>query len=183
MSYPIHSTQTAPISSKEALAGAEKAFGFVPNLLGTMAGAPALLKTYLSLGALFDETSFTATERQIVLLTTSYENGCAYCVGAHTIMSAMQKVPDDVVQAIREGSPIADKKWEALRRFTASMVATRGWPNAAETAAFHAAGYSDAQALEVVLGVGFKTLSNYTNHLAGTPLDATFAAAAWAKKT
>ena len=32
--------------------------------------------------------------------------------------------------------------------------------------------------LEVVLGVGLKTLSNYTNHIAGTELDAAFAKAA-----
>ena len=33
--------------------------------------------------------------------------------------------------------------------------------------------------LEVILGVGFKTLSNYTNHVANTPLDAPFKRFAW----
>lgn len=51
----------------------------------------------------------------------------------------------------------------------------------AEIEAFLDAGYSRGQVLEVVLGVGVKTLSNYTNHLAGTPLDNAFEKAAWAK--
>ena len=93
----------------------------------------------------------------------------------------MQKVPADVVQAIRTGQPIADGKLEALRRFTAAVAATRGRPPEADTAAFLAAGYAPAHILEVILGVGMKTLSNYTNHLAGTPLDEAFAPVAWSK--
>lgn len=181
MSYTIHSIETAPDTSREALAGALKAFGFVPNLLGTMAAAPALLKTYRAVEVLFDETSLTPTERQVVMLTTSYENNCEYCVGAHTAMSAMQKVSDDVVQAIRTGKPIADRKLEALRQLTSAIVTSRGFPADEALAAFHAAGYSQAQVLEVVLGVGFKTLANYTNHMAGTPLDRGFAKVAWTK--
>jgi len=46
-------------------------------------------------------------------------------------------------------------------------------------AAFQEAGYDAQQVLEVVLGVGMKTLSNYTNHIAGTELDAAFQHRAW----
>lgn len=181
MKYPIHSFDSAPEGAKEALSSAKKAFGFVPNLLGTMAEAPALLKAYLAVGALFDETSLSSTERQVVMLATSYENGCEYCVSAHTAISAMQKVPEAVVQAIRGGTPVPDPKLEALRRLTVSVVTTHGWPGEAELAAFHAAGYRSAQVLEVILGVGFKTLSNYVNHIAETPLDDAFAGTAWKK--
>ena len=181
MRYAVHTIDTAPDRAKETLAGAEKSFGFIPNLLGTMAEAPELLKTYLAVGALFDETSFTPTERQVVMLATSYENGCEYCMGAHTAISSMQKVPDAVVLAIRDGRPIADPKLEALRRLTAAVVASRGWPDEADLTAFHRAGYGQAQVLEVILGVGLKTFANYANHIAGTPLDKAFAKAAWKK--
>jgi hypothetical protein len=40
-------------------------------------------------------------------------------------------------------------------------------------------GYTRAHVLDVVLGVSFKTLSNYTNHLAHTELDKKFQAFAW----
>lgn len=181
MTYPIHSIDNAPEGARETLAEAMRAFGFIPNLLGAMAGAPNLLKTYLSVGALFDQSSLSATERQVVMLATSYENDCEYCMGAHTAISAMQKVPNEVVGAIRDGKPIADNKLEALRRFTAGIVTSRGWPSKADSDGFHQAGYSQAQALEVVLGIGLKTLANYTNHIAATPLDKAFAKVAWKK--
>lgn len=181
MAYTVHTVETAPEAAKETLAGAQKAFGFLPNLLGVMAEAPALVTAYVTLNRLFQETSFSATERQIVLLTASYENGCEYCVAAHSTMAGMQKVPADAVQAIRDGRPIADKKLEALRRFTATVVTSRGWPQETDIEAFLSAGYGKAQILEVILGVGFKTLSNYTTHVTHTPLDQAFAAAAWSK--
>jgi len=116
MNFSVHSLDTAPEAAKETLAGAKKAYGFLPNLLAVMAEAPALLKSYVALVDLFDQTSLNVSERQVVLLTTSYENGCDYCVAAHSVIAGLQKVPHDVVDAIRHGRPIADRKLEALRR-------------------------------------------------------------------
>jgi uncharacterized peroxidase-related enzyme len=181
MSYPVHTATSAPEASRQTLAAAEKAYGFLPNLLAVMAEAPALVKAYTTLSKIFDETSFTPAERQIVLLATSFENECAYCMAAHSAIAGMQKVPQEVINAIRAGKPIADGKLEALRRLTAAVVSSRGWPSEADLTAFHAAGYSKSQALEVVLGVGVKTLSNYANHIAETPLDAAFQPLAWSK--
>lgn len=181
MSYAVHTIDTVPDRARETLAIAEKSFGFVPNLLGTMAETPELLKAYLAVGALFDQTSFTPIERQIVMLATSYENDCEYCMGAHTAIASMQKVPDEIVQAVRDGRPIADPKLEALRRLTSAVVVSRGWPNEADIAAFHRAGYGHAQVLEVILGIGLKTFANYVNHITGTPLDKTFSKVAWKK--
>lgn len=171
--------QNAPEAAREALGQAKMKYGFIPNLLGNMGNAPALLKAYLSVGALFDQTSLSPTERQVVLLTVSAQNGCRYCVAAHTAIAGMQQVPQDVVKAIRDGEQIADPKLEALRNYTREVVDQRGWPSAAATERFEAAGYTGAQALEVVLGVGMKILSNYTNHIARTPLDAQFVPTAW----
>lgn len=177
---PIDET-SAPEKAKEVLALARKKYGFLPNLLGNMAHAPALLKAYVTLSSLFDETSLTATERQVVLLAASAENKCGYCVAAHTAVASMQGVPAPVVNAIRNREPIADRKLEALRKFAEDMVVSRGWPSDSTRRGFLAAGYTETQALEVVLGIGMKTLSNYTNHLAETPLDEAFAKAAWAE--
>lgn len=175
---PLKET-SAPGKAGEALAQARKSIGFVPNLLGTMAHAPSLLRAYLAVSSLFDETSLTPAERQVVLLAASAVNGCGYCMAAHSTIAAMQKVPPQVVSALRDREPIPDAKLEALRRFVEETVETRGWPSASARQAFFAAGYTEAQALEVVLGIGLKTLSNYTNHLAETPLDEVFAKMAW----
>lgn len=181
MQYAVHTVETAPDAARQMLAAAQNAYGFLPNLLAVMAESPALVKAYTTLSKIFEETSLSPAERQVVLLTTSFENECGYRVAAHSAIAGMQKVPQDAIEAIRRGAPIAHKKLEALHRFTGALVASRGWPSEQDVTAFLAAGYTKAQILEVVLGVGLKTLSNYTNHVAETPLDAAFQPLAWTK--
>ena len=181
--FDVHTKETASTESAKLLATAEKAYGFVPNLLGVMAESPATLSAYLTIGQLFDESSFSPAERQVVMLTTNRLNECDYCMGAHSVIARMQKVPADVIESIRNDRPINDQKLEALRVFTTTVVEKRGWLSAADMAAFLAAGYTKAKALEVILGISFKTLSNYVNHVAETPLDDAFATQAWTPAT
>jgi len=101
MTYTVHTIDTAPDASREGLAAAKNAYGFIPNLLGVMSEAPALLTAYQTLGGIFDRTSLDRTQRQVVLLTTSYENNCEYCVAAHSAIAMHQKVPQDVIDALR----------------------------------------------------------------------------------
>ncbi|WP_295881362.1 carboxymuconolactone decarboxylase family protein [uncultured Thiohalocapsa sp.] len=177
--FPYHDTESAPDAAVPSLQQAEQRFGMLPNLMRKMATAPALLDAYLALGDLFEQTSLSPAEQQVVLLTVSRENRCEYCVGAHSVLADMAEVPKEVTDALRDGQPLPDLRLEALSRFTAAVVEARGWVGEAEMDAFLAAGYGPWQALEVVLGVGMKTLSNYTNHIAGTELDDLFQHRAW----
>ncbi len=179
--FPVHDPTTAPDQSRPILEQSRRILGFVPNLYGVLAESPALLKGYTSLSAIFEGCSLSATERQIVLLTSSFENGCDYCMAAHTAIARMQRVADDVLAAVRDGSAIPDAKLQALRDFTREVVRQRGWVAEKDVQAFVGAGYTKEHVLEVVLGVGLKTLSNYANHIAGTPLDAGFEQHAWSK--
>ncbi len=179
--FPTHTLESAPATAKPILEGAQKALGFVPNLYATMAEAPALLEAYTTIGGIFDKSDLSATERQVILLTVSFENDCSYCVAAHTTIAGMQKVEADVVTALRDGIALADPKLEALRTYVRRVVEAKGWADAAELQALLDAGYTRQTALEVVLGVGMKTMSNYANHIASTPLDAAFEPAAWEK--
>ncbi|MBI2384669.1 MAG: carboxymuconolactone decarboxylase family protein [Elusimicrobia bacterium] len=182
MEYKTYAVEDAPAGYKELLVAAKKKYGFVPNLLGKMAEAPPLLKAYMTLSGIYEESTLDASERQVVLLAASRVNGCEYCVAAHTVIASMQKVPSDVVASVRTGGPVGDGRHEALRAFAEAVTESRGWPSEERTKAFLAAGYERRQVLEVVLGVGLKTLSNYTNHIAGTGLDAAFSQAAWSKE-
>lgn len=74
MNFKVHTPESAPAKAKEVLEGAKNAFGFVPNLLGIMAEAPALAKAYRMMAGLFEETSFSPTERQTILLTISADH-------------------------------------------------------------------------------------------------------------
>ena len=177
--FDIHTKHTAAPEAARLLEGAERTYGFVPNLLGKFAESPAALKGYMTLAGIFDDTSFTATEQQVILLTASRFGECHYCVAAHSTVAGMQGVPSDVIDAIREDRPIANARLETLRDFTTAVVEKRGWVSEIDVDQFVAAGYTREQVLEVVLGVGLKTISNYVNHIVDTPIDDAFAPREW----
>ena len=179
MNFTTHSKNTAPKESQPVLAGTERAFGFVPNLLGVLANSPTALKAYTQLAGLLDKSSLSATELQVALIEASVENNCEYCVAAHLAIAGMKEVPSEIIDAVRQGRVLPDPKFEALRRFTRAVVAERGWVPEAERETFLAAGYGPEQVLDVITAVAMKTISNYTNHLASTPLDEAFQPAAW----
>ena len=181
MEFTIHTLETAPDSSKEALAHAQETFGFIPNLEGILAEAPALLKGSMTLWDLFETTSFTPIERQVIYLTANYENSCSYCMAAHSGLAKMTGMSEKNIEALRNGTPMPEPKLQALRHFTQQMVKARGWVEDSEIEAFMAAGYSKQQVLEVILGLAIKVMHNYTNHIAKTPLDRQFKPNIWSK--
>lgn len=177
--FATHTFETAPKASKPLIQGALNAYGFLPNLLGTMAEAPAMLEGYMTLAGIFDKTDLSETERQIILMTNNRLNGCTYCMAAHTSLSQMGGVPEDVIKALREGTEIADPKLEALRQFAIIINESRGWPTEEQVSDFLDAGYTRQTVIEVILGTALKVMSNYTNHVAETEVDAAFAPNVW----
>jgi uncharacterized peroxidase-related enzyme len=177
--FDVHSTETAPEPSRATLESARRAFGFVPNLLGVLANSPVALRAYTSLAEILEEGSLTPAERQVVLLSTSVANRCQYCVAAHSALAIGADVPPDVVEAIRDGRTVPAGRLGALSTLARRLVESRGWLEEHEVTAFVNAGFEEAQLLEVITALAMKTLSNYTNHLAQTPLDAPFRKTAW----
>ncbi len=177
----MHPDQAEPLA-RDRLREAQKKLGFVPNMYNVMANSPGLLDTYIHGYNHFRESSgFTPAEQEVVLLAISRENGCTYCVAAHSfIADKMSGVPVNVTDAIRDGQSIPDARLAALHDFTRTMVVKRGLPSKADVRAFLVAGYGERQILEIVLAVAVKTLSNYANHLFHTPVDAMFASRVWA---
>ncbi len=177
--FTIHNMETAPQESKEILSGAEKKLTFIPNLYAIMAESPTTLKAYTGLSDNFDESSFNATEKQIILLATSFVNSCHYCMAVHSTLAQMFKVPENIVYSLRNNKPISDAKLEALRQFTLAVVEKKGWATKEDIQKFLSSGYTKAQILEVIVGVTQKTLSNYVSHIVQTPLDAAFEQNKW----
>lgn len=153
---------------------ARRTFGFLPNLIAMLGEAPSAAAGYLALSFQFEASSFSPAERQVVLLAASVENECDYCTATHGALAAGSGLDATSVAALRAGEPLADPRLEALARFTRALVAERGRVAGEELERFLAAGFDRAQALEAIVGVALKTLSNYANHLADTPLDLRF---------
>jgi AhpD family alkylhydroperoxidase len=139
-------------------------FGAVPKAVARMAHAPALFHAFMAGVAAFDATSLTAVEREVVILVLARDVGCRTCVAMHGHI-ATKLGAGDIAAMLADRATLADARLEALARFTAAVVATRGDVDRATWEGFLAAGYSRAQALEVVLGVGTYTLSTFANRL------------------
>ncbi len=179
--FNIYDESTAPEGSRSILAGVRKSVGFVPNLFGVLAEAPVAAEAYGTLNELFTRSSFTPTERHVVWFANIYENDCTYCMAAHTGIAKLENVPEEVIEATRNGEVYPDAQLEALRQFTRSVVINRGGVSDEELDAFLAAGFTKQHVLEILVGVAHKVISNYANHIAKTPLDTAFKRNAWQK--
>jgi len=179
--FKTYTIANAPAASKPILEAVKGAFGFVPNLQANMAESPELLAGYSQLWDLFGKSTLTAHEQQVVYLTSNFENNCHYCMAGHTTLAKMIEMDAGVIAALRAGTAIPDAKLEALHVFATHVVRERGFVPNTGIDAFLAAGYTRQNVLEVVLGVATKLMSNYTNHLVHTQLDAFMKGNEWTK--
>ncbi len=178
----VHNIETAPEGSKALLENSQKAYGMIPSLHGVLAGAPGILEAYQILHQLFVNSSFNNEELTVVWQTINVEHACHYCVPAHTSIAKMMKVNDAITESLRNESPLENPKLEALRTMTLTIVRNRGHVTQEDLNTFYAAGYEERQVLEIILGLSQKTISNYANHIANTPVDAGFKKFAWSKE-
>ncbi|KAI2694376.1 carboxymuconolactone decarboxylase family protein [Pseudomonas sp. TNT3] len=181
--FTLHDQNSAPEASKPLLEKSQKAFGVIPGLHAVMAEAPGLLKGYQVLHSLFLDSSLNADEKTVVWQTINVEHVCHYCVPAHTGIAKSMKVSDEVSNALRDETPLPTSKLEALRDFTLAMVRQRGELESTQMQDFYAAGYTQQNVLEIILGLSQKVMSNYTNHIAQTPVDEAFKRFSWTKKS
>jgi alkylhydroperoxidase family enzyme len=177
----VHNIESAPEASKPLLEDSQKAYGMIPGLHGVLAGSPGILKAYQTLHELFVNSSFNEEELTVVWQTINVEHECHYCVPAHTGIAGMMKVDEAITAALRDRTPLANPKLESLRDMTLVIVRNRGQVSSEELQAFYKAGYDERQVLEIILGLSQKVISNYTNHIANTPVDAAFQKFAWKK--
>lgn len=170
----IHTPETAPEAARERVAVALKNNGFLPNLIGVLANAPQALAFYQDVSQLNAQTSLSAGEREIVQILAAKQNTCGFCVAGHTKLATLKKLLDaNDIAACRAVQPddLSQAKLQALGHFTLQVMASRGAVSDDQLAAFFAAGYTQQQAVEVVLGIALATLCNYTNNLAQTAIN------------
>lgn len=177
--FTLHTPTSAPGASQGALELIEKTWGFIPNLHRVLAESPVALEAYATLWTLAEKTSFTPEERNLAYLAIIYENECEYCMAGHSNLSRVAGVESEHVAAIRNNSPIANTKLEALRVFAATVTRQRGAVSEAAISTFKAAGYTNQSILDVLVLAAAKLISNYTNHFAETPLDPFMRGAEW----
>ena len=147
----------------------QKGLGFVPNLYAYYAKNETALGDYLALQN--RKSTLKAKEREVINLVTSQINGCRYCQSAHTVLGKMNGFTEDQVIELRKGSASFDSKLDSLVKFTAAVVNNRGKVSEDVKEEFFAAGYTEANLIDVVIVVGDKVISNYIHNLTGFEID------------
>jgi len=164
---PLHTAESAPEASRPYVARALANNGFLPNLVAVLAHAPAAVETYFTVGEINGRASLSLAEREIVQITAASVHGCEFCVAGHSAIALKKAGFDaDAVIALQQRGLTGNARHDALVAFTRAVIVSRGAVGDGELKAFTDAGYTDAQALEVVLGVSLATLCNFANNLA-----------------
>jgi uncharacterized peroxidase-related enzyme len=169
---PIPATiESAPAASHSLLQAVKQLIGSVPNLFRLVAHSPAALEGYLGMNGALAKGALAAATRERIALAVAQVNGCSYCLSAHTYLGKhVAKLDDAEMTANRNGAsndPFAD----AAVRFAVKVAELRGHVSNADLAAVKAAGYSDAQIVEIVQHVALNTWTNYINEVAQTDID------------
>ncbi len=167
--FNVPSKEDVSKNNQKIFGDLEKALGFVPNLYAYYAKNETALGDYLTLQN--RKSTLRAKEREIINLVTSEVNGCRYCLSAHTALGKLNGFTDEQILELRSGSASFDPKFDALVKFTKEVVDNRGKATEEAKDQFFAAGYSEANLIDVVFVIGDKIISNYIHNLAGFAID------------
>ena len=163
--------ESAPAASQPLLQAVHQQIGSVPNLFRLVATSPAALEGYLGMSGALGKGALPAQTRERIALAVAEINGCNYCLSAHTYLGKnLAKLDDAEIAANRSGTS-NDPKAAAAVRIAAQVTESRGKVSAEDVLAVKAAGYSDAQIIEIVQHVALNTWTNYINEVAKTEID------------
>jgi AhpD family alkylhydroperoxidase len=174
--FPDHTVESAPAPARRAMQATTDRLGYLPSPVARMATSPQTLDGFLKLSAIFESTTLSQLDREVLILTIATRNECHVCVAMHTAKLTAMGADTALIEALRTQQPLPDGKPEALRAFVLEVLATSGAVTEPGLQAFLAHGYTTQNALEVVLGIGTYTLSTFANRLTGAPVDDRLAA-------
>jgi uncharacterized peroxidase-related enzyme len=161
----------APATSQPMLEAVKKQFGSVPNMFRMIANSPVALEGYLGMMGALGKGKLPSQTRERIALAIAAINGCSYCASAHSYLGkTLAKLDDAEINANRNGTS-NDAKADAAVRFAAKVSRERGHVSEADVLAVKAAGYDDAQVIEIVMHVALNTWTNLINEVAKTDVD------------
>lgn len=168
-------SQTAtPLNAKEILEEVKRTYGFVPNVLRELSASPAALQVYVAAQDALAKGSLSPREQQAVQVSVAAHNSCEYCQAAHSWIGRKVGITPEDLAAIRTGTRPQDTEVAAIVEAARALLERRGWLGKEDLRTLESHGVTRAKLYEVIAFIGVKTISNYVNHIAHTPLDDAF---------
>jgi uncharacterized peroxidase-related enzyme len=165
------SIAASPAASQGLLNAVEKQLGRAPNMFRMISNSPAALEGYLGMMGALGRGALPAPTRERIALAVAEINGCEYCLSAHSYLGKhLAKLDDAEMTANRRGRS-NDAMADAAVRFAVAVTEARGRVDAADLQAVKAAGYGDAEIIEIVQHVALNVWTNYINVIGATEID------------
>lgn len=161
----------APAASQAFLEAINKKLGVTPNLFRLMANSPAALEGYLSLAGALAKGELPVQIGERIALAVAEINGCDYCMSAHSYLGKNVAKLDEAEMSANRNGGSNDPKAAPAVQFAAKVAHERGHVSDEDLRVIKAAGYTDAQLVEIVAHIALSVLTNYANVVANTAID------------
>jgi len=168
----VPSLQSATGATAEIYAQIKKAIGNVPNTFAAIgAHGPAALKAVLAADVVLASGALSKRDQETIKLVISEVAGCDYYMAAHSLLGKLAGLKPEELKKIRVGESTGDTKQAALVRFARSLAKTSGTVSDQDFAAIKAAGYTDAQLVDISLAFATTVFTNVFNRINDTEID------------
>lgn len=166
------SMNEAPEAARALFDQIKKGMGKVPNAYATIGAlSPASLALMLGGDAALSGGSLSRAEIEAVRLAVSAQNGCDYCVAAHSLVGKMAGLRPDELRALRAGLPTGEAKRDALVGFAKHVASTQGTVEAGWVQDILETGYTPTQVIETLLVIALISFTNLVNRVNDTKID------------
>jgi uncharacterized peroxidase-related enzyme len=168
--FTIPTRDAAPAASQPILDAVGTQLGMIPNLYRLVSLSPIALTGLANLDVALSKSLDLKTRTRIAIATAQV-NGCDYCLSVHTYLGLnFAKIsPEDAARNRAGGS--TDPKADAAVHFAAKVAQSRGKLTDADITAVKAAGFTEAQIIEIVALVAENFFTNLINNVAQTDID------------
>ena len=145
---PSHA-ETAPSSLQSFFHIVSKRFGFVPDIYRVLSISPHALTGLIEMQTALSRALDVRT-RERIALAVSEVNSCHYCTSSHSYLGYhfAKLIPEEM--ALNRIGRSLDAKAEAAVKFAREVVKSRGKVENDDLSVVRAAGYSDAQIIEII---------------------------------
>jgi uncharacterized peroxidase-related enzyme len=161
---------TANAEQKALLDAIQGQLGMVPNFLKVFANSPVALRAFLGLHGIANGGTLDAPTRERIALALAQQNGCEYCVSAHTAIGRKAGLSGDEMTAARNGGS-EDAQAAVAVKFAQSLMEKKGEISAVELAEIRGAGYSESDIVEIITHVGMNFLTNILGKASRVEID------------
>jgi len=153
------SIKTVDPSENEFLASLEARGKHANLFFRVLANRPEALKTFVPFyGAVMGPGSVERRTKELVYLTCSYTNHCAFCTAAHTAAGQKAGITEQEMQSLQAGTDVGFSAPElAAIRYARELTGTAAAATTRDALATH---FNDEQMVELTL---VAATANWTN--------------------